>query len=485
MEVLSEALAFDRPIRMRAAESTAVASLVPVLRPPEGVAFRFSGGRHLRINKLGNTDLNGGTGPWTEFSAATGDDGTVLLRSVKSGFWLNVVNGEFMSSEDPVPLRAELDVTTPRPGEPPEKRLRLTDGSASLPWPVLLRNVNKSGHVLMSTGSGNVACHEQGAFHTKGKEGKWARWMMEQTAVGMSFKSVGHGKYLKLNPKGIPELADEPAFFAAEPVVAVEEIEIMPPVDSSVLSPEDVAHFKEKGYVILRGAVPPELVRDALRSINHQLGKPDCWEADSNPLNAAQLALKLPKEGVGRDIFNKSPIFFSAMNILLGIGNVAPWSQGQQVALRFPQPLESGHDVPDVLPNQGTRYHIDGMANNKPCPFSLLCGVALSDQTKPNMGNLHVFPGSHLHEGLHRYYLEKINDDSQGEMDAEKPNLGESLQVLLAPGDVVIAHQLLAHRIGRNFSEHIRYQLYYRVSHKNHKAFRESIPKQPWIEFAI
>lgn len=236
----------------------------------------------------------------------------------------------------------------------------------------------------------------------------------------------------------------------------------------------------------MRNAVFPEFIRDALRSINFQLGKPDCWEADANPLNAAQLALKLPQAGIGRDIFNKSPVFWSAVNILLGEGNVAPWSgrhHGQQVALRFPQPPQRGHDIPDIKP--GTQYHIDGMGQNKLCPFTLLCGVALSDQTRPNMGNLHVFPGSHLHEGLHTYYRDKINDDEQGEADSGKPDLGESVQVLLRPGDIVIAHQLLAHRVGVNTSEHIRYQLYYRVKHKDHDEFKNHIINNPWVEFAI
>jgi ectoine hydroxylase-related dioxygenase (phytanoyl-CoA dioxygenase family) len=101
------------------------------------------------------------------------------------------------------------------------------------------------------------------------------------------------------------------------------------------------------------------------------------------------------------------------------------------------------------------------------------------------MGNLHVFPKSHLHEGLRKYYKDKINDDDQDEDDDGKPDLGESVQVLLEPGDVVIAHQLLGHRVGVNTSENIRYQLYYRVQHNRHEAFKEQIIDDPWVEFAV
>merc|ERR1712151_965134 len=125
------------------------------------------------------------------------------------------------------------------------------------------------------------------------------------------------------------------------------------------------------------------------------------------------------------------------------------------------------------------------MGQNKLHPFTLLCGVALSDQQHPNMGNLHVFPSSHLYEPLQKYYQDLINDDNQNEGDNRKPNLGDSVQVLLSPGDVVIAHQLLAHRVGVNTSEHIRYQLYYRITHKDHAALKPYIIQNPWAEFAI
>jgi len=344
----------------------------------------------------------------------------------------------------------------------------------------------KSGQVLLVTDlGGNVACGPNGNMHAHGGNGKWAQWQMERTATGgASFKNLGHGRYLAFDAAGRPALADAPAVFELDADMhAVGPEERMPDVNPQVLSAADVACFKEQGYVVLRRAVPPELVRDALRSINHQLGKPGCWTVDPNPLNAAQLALRLPPDGLGRDVINKSPALWSALNVLLGAGNVLPWARGQQVALRFPQPPERGHDQPDVM--KGTRYHIDGMGQNKLCPFTLLCGVALSDQSRPNCGNLHVFPGSHLNKALHKYYVERIDDDTQNEADDSKPDLGASTQVLLQPGDVVLAHQLLAHRVGINTSENIRYQLYYRVPHKDHDSFKRRIVENPWIEYAI
>jgi len=252
-------------------------------------------------------------------------------------------------------------------------------------------------------------------------------------------------------------------------------------VDPTVLTQDDFAQFQREGYIIIRDAIPAEFIRDAKHTINYHLGRPESWDKDTT--GQGQLKLQTTTCGqVGCDILNNSPGFWSALNLLLGEGNVREWRNGQQVALRFPQPLEKGHRVPDE--KDGTKYHLDGMGEDQVCPFSLLAGVALSDQSEPNCGNLHVFPGSHLCKELHQYYQDKIADPDAGELDRSKPDQGESVQVLLRPGDVVIAHQLLAHRVGMNTSENIRYQLYYRVSHKHHQQMKGLIIDDPFVEFS-
>lgn len=450
--------------------------------------------RFVRIMQNGRTDTNGGRqGPWTEFNIEAGDGGLLFLFGAKSERWLTVVDGEFQSSDVPEPLTLEMSRRANHVASLASVvHLRMVDNGygGTLPWMVQVVPTKRGQVVLLKTSDGNVACGQNGngKVHNGGQEGQWAQWEMTQGDAGASFKNVGHGKYLWIGSDGAPQLHDDPAFFISE-IAAIGEISApsapVTSIDESVLSKEALDQFKQHGYIVLKGAVLPELVRDALRSINHLLGTPGCWEADSNPLNAAQLVLKLPPRTVGvcQDIMNKSPRFWSAVNVLLGSGNVSPWKGGTQVALRFPQAPQQGFDVPDTKP--GTQYHIDGMGQNKLCPFSLLCGVALSEQAHESMGNLHVFPGSHLNQDLHRYYREKISDDDQNETDENKPNLGASVQVLLEPGDIVIAHQLLAHRVGVNTSEHIRYQLYYRVKHKDHNELKGQILDDPWAEFAI
>jgi len=319
------------------------------------------------------------------------------------------------------------------------------------------------------------------------RNGPWTAFALAEADGEACLIHVKTGLYLGIqHTSGDFEAHSEPVPLHIELLEAVPEpnhvvAADMPAIDSAVLTPEDKQHFRTQGYIVLREAISPELVKEALRTINHKLGQPSQWEEDDKG------RLKLPNSSCGQggvDIVNRSPRFWSALNLLLGEGNVKPWrgQQGQQVALRFPQPPARGEQE-DILP--GTRYHIDGMDVNKLCPFSLLCGVALSDQSRPDMGNLHVFPGSHLHGGLHAYYKDGINDDDQGEEDQAKPDLGQSHQVLLRPGDVVLAHQLLAHRVGQNFSENIRYQLYYRVQHQAHRELKDRILDEPMIEFAV
>ena len=89
------------------------------------------------------------------------------------------------------------------------------------------------------------------------------------------------------------------------------------PVDCNALSQADIQHFKERGYVILRNAVPKEFVCDALREINHRLGQPSSWFTDNTERNIMKLENTTCGK-VGCRIVNDSPKFWSALNMLLG-----------------------------------------------------------------------------------------------------------------------------------------------------------------------
>jgi hypothetical protein len=61
----------------------------------------------------------------------------------------------------------------------------------------------------------------------------------------------------------------------------------------------------------------------------------------------------------------------------------------------------------------------------------------------------------------------------QGE-NVEKPKFHNPHTVILQAGDMVIAHHKTAHMVAKNDTPNIRYQVYFRVNHINHKQYANS-----------
>ena len=125
---------------------------------------------------------------------------------------------------------------------------------------------------------------------------------------------------------------------------------------------------------------------------------------------------------------------------------------------------------------------IDGMDKGDHSPFTLLVGVALSDQLDSFMGNLCVFPASH-HEINQLCNRDATGHDNTISVIPNRPILKEPTQVLMRAGDVVLCHQKLAHRGGPNYSADIRLMVYFRISHRNHTELKRSALDNLWIEY--
>ncbi|ETV83067.1 hypothetical protein, variant [Aphanomyces astaci] len=215
------------------------------------------------------------------------------------------------------------------------------------------------------------------------------------------------------------------------------------------LTPSQLESFCREGYLVLPRAVPLPLVHDALRRINHELGKPGMM-IDGGVEGTAKLAGNISNHPAILDLYR--PVH-TAVESIVGQGCVVP-PLGAQLALRFPELCAPYEPL-------GNEWHTDGMRQGKWNPFSLLVGIALSDTaTSAENGNLLVFPRTHrtLHnmlqsptdkEDLLRACVAADKAWGQGQ---HLPNLGPPLALKLSPGDVVLAHPKTAHRGGPNFS---------------------------------
>jgi ectoine hydroxylase-related dioxygenase (phytanoyl-CoA dioxygenase family) len=64
------------------------------------------------------------------------------------------------------------------------------------------------------------------------------------------------------------------------------------------------------------------------------------------------------------------------------------------------------------------------------------------------------------------------------------PDIGEPVQLLARPGDVVLAHYQLLHGAANNTSAYPRYAVFFRVHHRDHHLQGMDIFGDLWREYA-
>jgi hypothetical protein len=163
----------------------------------------------------------------------------------------------------------------------------------------------------------------------------------------------------------------------------------------------------------------------------------------------------------------REPAVVDAIRSLLGPG--AEWrADTAQIALRFP-------DRTRLDPVYG--FHLDGYPsalNGVPAGtifrHTILCGCYLTPLRGPDRGNFVVWPGSHrwfarwMREvDAPRVLRERGAEALLREIRAQVAAVGAPVQVEVEPGDVVLAHHLLAHGAAENLSLHVRETVYFRL----------------------
>lgn len=220
------------------------------------------------------------------------------------------------------------------------------------------------------------------------------------------------------------------------------------------------------------GVVPPILVDQAVRAINHSLG--EGFDPERVPeYRARSYCPELQGEPVIIDLAMNSPAWDLAKS-LIGEETLRPVGGGQ-IALRFPMTDE---------PKAPVRPHLDGMyspLNGVPKGtvrgFTLLMGIVLRDIEQDFSGNLMVWPGTH-HRHAEYFRAHGYHALLNGMPPIAYP---EPVHVTAKAGDVVFAHYLLAHGTAPNLSPNIRYTVYFRLYHAAHDTSR--LAEDPWIDF--
>ena len=236
------------------------------------------------------------------------------------------------------------------------------------------------------------------------------------------------------------------------------------------------ANLWEHGYTVLPGAVPRDKVDAALRAINASLGS-----EGMHPDRLAQFASQsycpeVQDSTAITDLYHGSAAR-DTVEAAVGVGQLRPARAGQ-IALRFPA---AGGPPREPSP------HIDGMytpTNGVPKGtignFTALVGVFLSDVPGPYCGNFTVWPGTH--RTYERYFREH---GPQSLLEGMPPvDLPAPVQVTARAGDAVLCHYQLGHGIAGNVSPHIRYGIFFRLSHVQHDSVHWECMTDIWLEWA-
>jgi hypothetical protein len=253
-------------------------------------------------------------------------------------------------------------------------------------------------------------------------------------------------------------------------------------VTATSLSSAQVDQFVRDGFVVVPGVVDEERVGAALQAINHWLSTGfdrDRWATYDQRTFAPELTGDPQMLGLLCDTEG-----LALATSLVGRPLVTP--SYVQLALRFPAaPGEPGRTPGahiDGLPSSANGVPADGRIYG----FTLLAGVLLSDLWDEGHGNLTVFPGTHRHmaawfaeNGTH-FRDASVVYQANARIAAEQSS---PVAVCGRAGDLVLAHYLLLHGVGRHAGPNIRYAAFFRLNSEDRESLGDRVFTDVWAEW--
>jgi len=245
----------------------------------------------------------------------------------------------------------------------------------------------------------------------------------------------------------------------------------------ATIVPEMKATFRAQGFVVVPDVLSVDQVATGRIAI------------------AALLNEEHPAAGPGISLW---PRFGAGGHALLdlyrtaGIGQLAGQLLRPDLSVEEPAAAQVAITIPP-WPHRPGGPHVDGLSptdpDGRPGTFTLLAGVWLTDHSRPNRGNLWVWPGTHLRFGR---YLAERGADAITRTEEMNPgpypdiDLGDPIQAMGPAGSVLFAHYLLAHNTGGHdgaTNDPRRETVYYRLHAIGHRdRWRETVTS-PLTEF--
>ncbi len=240
-----------------------------------------------------------------------------------------------------------------------------------------------------------------------------------------------------------------------------------------MLSDAQRREFAQDGFVVLRGVVSEELLRDVDAEVDRLVegsapppgtAGPHFWFLPPSTLRASDAALRAsPALSLANELVAPNTVDHALGHIQLAL-NVPPYPHVPGA------PHIDGHRPEDVRPHT----------------FTMLGAIYLSDETEADRGNLWVWPGSHrMHARAlrERGTMSLLPVSGHGCFLDPPLEYGPAHPVLARRGDLLLAHFLLGHNTGGNTSATIRRIAYYRLACPDHRDHWEASVTDPLHEY--
>ncbi|MEZ4869870.1 MAG: phytanoyl-CoA dioxygenase family protein [Caldilineaceae bacterium] len=252
-----------------------------------------------------------------------------------------------------------------------------------------------------------------------------------------------------------------------------------------VLADEEIAFFKENGYLIKRGILDPALMAQARESMWRgaptQLKEddPESWIGPfvekSDDRESVRYGYTWKYRAPGNEawmvaLLPKNRTVWAIAEALLGVNTLTEPERVRGIYCILPE---------GDAPEQPYHCHVDQH------PFHLGV-VAYIDTVPPNGGGFTVWPGSH--RAFYPVFATQhtFTPTDQAQPVLQKVDRQPYVDCYGNAGDVVFWHHRLGHSAGHNRSRQIRQAVLYDFRRKDLEALQEVPPHQDmWTDWAI